>query len=73
MLEGWEWLEKKWGFDLWSREWVEERIIMGVEIEMEGERWVYDIVFFLEKFVGGGGGMGMIGEESEEELVRSGN
>ncbi len=35
--------EKKWALDLWSREWVEERIITGVEVETEGERWVYDI------------------------------
>ena len=40
---GWDWSEKKWALDLWSREWVEERIITGVEIETEGERWVYDI------------------------------
>ena len=42
---GWEWSEKKWALDLWSREWVEERIITGVEIETEGERWVYDIKY----------------------------
>ncbi|XXH03864.1 Exosome complex component rrp4 [Hypoxylon texense] len=41
--QGWEWSEKKWALDLWSREWVEERIITGVEVETEGERWVYDI------------------------------
>ncbi|KAI0472905.1 integral peroxisomal membrane peroxin-domain-containing protein [Xylariaceae sp. FL0804] len=41
--QGWQWSEKKWALDLWSREWVEERIITGVEIETEGERWVYDI------------------------------
>lgn len=40
---GWEWSEKKWTLDLWSREWVEERIITGVEVETGGERWVYDI------------------------------
>lgn len=40
---GWVWSEKKWALDLWSREWVEERIITGVEVETEGERWVYDI------------------------------
>lgn len=40
---GWAWSEKKWALDLWSREWVEERIITGVEVETEGERWVYDI------------------------------
>lgn len=41
--DGWDWSEKKWALDLWSREWVEERIITGVEVETEGERWVYDI------------------------------
>lgn len=41
--EGWEWSEKKWALDLWSRDWVEERIITGVEVETEGERWVYDM------------------------------
>ncbi|KAK0635312.1 Peroxin/Dysferlin domain-containing protein [Bombardia bombarda] len=41
--DGWEWSGKKWALDLWSREWVEERIITGVEVETEGERWVYDI------------------------------
>lgn len=41
--EAWEWSEKKWALDLWSREWVEERIITGVEVETEGERWVYDM------------------------------
>jgi len=42
---GWEWSEKKWALDLWSREWVEERIITGVEVETEGERWVYDMQY----------------------------
>ncbi|KAI9693769.1 MAG: hypothetical protein M1822_003040 [Bathelium mastoideum] len=41
---GWRWADKKWTLDLLSREWVDERIITGVEVEMEGERWVYDIV-----------------------------
>lgn len=40
---GWVWKEKKWTLDLFSREWVEQRMITGVEIETEGERWVYDI------------------------------
>lgn len=43
--KGWEWDEKKWALDLWSREWVEERMITGVEVETEGERWVYDISY----------------------------
>ena len=42
--EGWEWADKKWVLDLWSREWVEERIITSVEVETEGERWVYDLI-----------------------------
>jgi hypothetical protein len=49
---GWEWSEKKWALDLWSREWVEERIITGVEVETEGERWVYDIYYETENRVG---------------------
>ncbi|KAJ3944866.1 Peroxisome size and maintenance regulator [Colletotrichum fioriniae] len=51
--DGWVWSEKKWALDLWSREWVEERIITGVEVETEGERWVYDM--FDENSAGGGG------------------
>ncbi|KAI6784368.1 Peroxisomal membrane protein PEX29 [Emericellopsis cladophorae] len=50
--EGWEWSEKKWALDLWSREWVEERIITGVEVETEGERWVYDMHDEREEQVG---------------------
>lgn len=45
---GWQWTEKKWALDLWSREWVEERLITGVEIETEGERWVYDLNYDRE-------------------------
>ncbi|KAI7169489.1 Pex24p-domain-containing protein [Hortaea werneckii] len=40
---GWVWKDKKWILDLFSREWVEQRMIYGVEIETEGERWVYDL------------------------------
>ena len=43
MPEGWEWEGKKWGLDLGAKEWVEERMIGEVEVEIEGERWVYDI------------------------------
>lgn len=46
--QGWEWSEKKWALDLWSREWVEERIITGVEVETEGERWVYDLRYEVD-------------------------
>ncbi|KAI4191413.1 MAG: hypothetical protein L6R41_000064 [Letrouitia leprolyta] len=41
---GWEWVDKKWVLDLGSREWVEERMVQGVEVEVEGERWVTDLV-----------------------------
>ncbi|WYZ41834.1 hypothetical protein EsH8_V_000729 [Colletotrichum jinshuiense] len=51
--DGWEWSEKKWALDLWSREWVEERIITGVEVETEGERWVYDMFDENGAFNGG--------------------
>lgn len=50
--DGWQWSEKKWALDLWSREWVEERIITGVEVETEGERWVYDIMPEAEEQTG---------------------
>ncbi|KAF2470048.1 Pex24p-domain-containing protein [Lindgomyces ingoldianus] len=40
---GWRWSDKKWTLDLLSREWVEERCVTGVEVEMEGERWVTDL------------------------------
>ncbi|KAK4230221.1 integral peroxisomal membrane peroxin-domain-containing protein [Podospora fimiseda] len=59
--EGWEWSEKKWALDLWSREWVEERIITGVEVETEGERWVYDMCS-----PGQGGGCGEDGGDSND-------
>ncbi|KAK3370283.1 Peroxin/Dysferlin domain-containing protein [Podospora didyma] len=65
--DGWEWSEKKWALDLWSREWVEERIITGVEVETEGERWVYDI--YNEHEPTGGGVAG----DFPSPPVRSGN
>jgi hypothetical protein len=42
---GYKWSDKKWTLDLLSREWVEERCIAGVEVEVEGERWVSDILY----------------------------
>lgn len=80
---GWEWSEKKWALDLWSREWVEERIITGVEVETEGERWVYDIYDEQEALTGvldtplGGGKtaaakVGISWEEGEEGMGRRG-
>ena len=40
---GWDWADKKWVLDMNSKEWVEERIIQSVQIEIEGERWVFDL------------------------------
>jgi hypothetical protein len=40
---GWSWAEKKWALDLFSREWVEQRLIADVAVEQAGERWVYDL------------------------------
>jgi hypothetical protein len=48
---GWKWSDKKWTLDLLSREWVEERCITGVEVEVEGERWVSDILYDFENEV----------------------
>jgi len=42
---GWLWYDKKWTLDFLSRDWVEERMITGVEVEIEEERWVYDIMY----------------------------
>ncbi|KAL1618466.1 Peroxisome size and maintenance regulator [Diplodia seriata] len=42
---GWRWADKKWTLDLLSRDWVEDRCITGVEVEIEGERWVSDIQY----------------------------
>lgn len=41
---GWEWGDKKWVLDLASKDWVEERMVQGVEVEIESERWVVDFV-----------------------------
>lgn len=49
----WRWRDKKWTLDLGSSEWVEERCVTGVEVETEGERWVYDIGYPDETSVKG--------------------
>ncbi|KAK4993441.1 Peroxisome size and maintenance regulator [Elasticomyces elasticus] len=53
--QGWTWRDVKWTLDLLSREWVEERLITGVEVEMEGERWVYDLPLVPASAVGSPG------------------
>ena len=45
---GWRFADKKWTLDLLSREWVEERCITGVEVEVDGERWVSDLAYEFE-------------------------
>lgn len=42
---GWKWAEPKWRLDLASEEWVGERCFSGVEVEVEGDRWVWDIEY----------------------------
>lgn len=40
---GWKWKEKKWTMDVAGTEWIQQRMITGVEVETEGDMWVYDI------------------------------
>ena len=40
----WKWADKKWVLDLDSRGWVEQKMLQGVEVELEGERWVSDLL-----------------------------
>ncbi|MCJ1485278.1 hypothetical protein MMC06_005452 [Schaereria dolodes] len=61
---GWEFSDKKWGLDLGSKEWVEERMVGGLEVEVEGERWVYDVLN------GEGGGTRRRGEWRRRRWVR---
>lgn len=73
---GWVWKDKKWTLDLASREWVEERMITGVEIETEGERWVYDLpreeIEVMSSPVGKGGKGKKKGKEAGQGKPRSG-
>jgi hypothetical protein len=39
---GWAWADKKWALDLLAERWVAERCITGVDVEVEGGRWVVD-------------------------------
>jgi hypothetical protein len=57
---GWRWSDKKWTLDLLSREWVEDRCVTGVEVEVEGERWVTDLHYEVLESEG----------EKEREKVR---
>jgi hypothetical protein len=72
---GWKWADKKWSLDLLSREWVEDRCVTGVEVEMEGERWVTDILYdedqesMPESFKSSKSGKSMKGKEKERKGV----
>jgi hypothetical protein len=83
---GWRWADKKWTLDLSSREWVEDRCVTGVEVEIEGERWVTDLHYEvlesegekekkerakLKKRVSSKGGSRDIGAEEKEVLRRA--
>jgi len=83
---GWRWADKKWTLDLLSREWVEDRCVTGVEVEIEGERWVTDLHYEVLESEGekenarrklqkrnAGGSMGSrdIGEQEKEVLRRA--
>ena len=49
---GWEWADKMWVLDLGSQEWVEERLMQGVSVEVVGERWVLDSLDVEESMAG---------------------
>lgn len=84
---GWRWSDKKWTLDLLSREWVEDRCVTGVEVEIEGERWVTDLHYEvlesegekererkrekLKKKVSSKSGSRDIGKEEREVLRRA--
>ena len=69
-----------------SREWVEDRCVTGVEVEVEGERWVTDLHYEvlesdgekanaakakLKKRTGSKGGSKDIGDQEKEVLRRA--
>ena len=74
---GWRWADKKWTLDLLSREWVEDRCVTGVEVEIEGERWVTDLHYEVldeggvRKHDRGKGRSSEVGEQEREVLRRA--
>ncbi|KAH7132660.1 integral peroxisomal membrane peroxin-domain-containing protein [Dendryphion nanum] len=72
---GWRWSDKKWTLDLLSQEWVEERCVTGVEVEIEGERWVTDLHYeVLSAEEDNGSALnrrkGKNGRDSEREVLK---
>ncbi|KAF2798214.1 Pex24p-domain-containing protein [Melanomma pulvis-pyrius CBS 109.77] len=68
--QGWRWCDKKWTLDLLSREWVEERCVTGVEVEIEGERWVTDLHYEVLEESDGGKGKKAKGKERGRDQER---
>jgi hypothetical protein len=71
--QGWRWCDKKWTLDLLSREWVEERCVTGVEVEIEGERWVTDLHYEVLEDSDEGKGKKKAktkGSDAEREMLR---
>ncbi|KAI9656166.1 MAG: hypothetical protein M1829_000434 [Trizodia sp. TS-e1964] len=60
---GWGWGEAKWRLDLNSAAWVEERMVTGVEVETDGERWVIDLPAAGEGSRASEGGLESVREE----------
>lgn len=67
----WRWRDKKWSLDLFSREWVEQRMITGVEVETEGERWVYDMPGNVIEEAGGKGKKKVVPKSGWEEVTNT--
>ncbi|KJZ75348.1 hypothetical protein HIM_05274 [Hirsutella minnesotensis 3608] len=39
---GWAWSDSNWELDRFNHDWVNERMIVNVHVETQGEHWVYD-------------------------------
>lgn len=70
---GWRWADKKWTLDLLSREWVEERCVTGVEVEVEGERWVTDLFYGEGEESSGSGSASGNSSRSPKKLKKKGD
>ncbi|KPI43623.1 Peroxisomal membrane protein PEX29 [Cyphellophora attinorum] len=64
--KGWEWGSKKWELDLEAGEWVNERLVVGVEFGVSGseEAGVNDIPAGRSEDVAGGDGLGPLQRRS---------
>jgi Integral peroxisomal membrane peroxin len=79
--QGWTWASKKWVLDLGvegvGEDWVGARMLRGLEVEREGERWVYDLVDgndlgeIYDEYRGGGRGKGGRPKEGDKTPASS--